>query len=90
MHGIHHSLYLNETNANWSSLLSVWDWVHRTLVLNVPQDQVPIGVPTCRDRREVTIGRILVRPFERHPEDHGPAGQFERPHSPETLTALAP
>jgi len=90
MHGIHHSLYLNESNANWSSLLSVWDRLHRTLVLNVPQDQVPIGVPTCRDPRDVTLGRILVRPFEPHPEDQGPPARIERPHAPETLTRLAP
>jgi sterol desaturase/sphingolipid hydroxylase (fatty acid hydroxylase superfamily) len=90
MHGIHHSLYLNETNANWSSLLSGWDRLHRTLVLDVPQDDVPIGVPTCRDPRQVTLGRILARPFESHPEDHGPPGRIERPHAVATLTTLAP
>jgi len=90
MHGIHHSLYLNETNANWSSLLSAWDRLHRTLVLGVPQQDVPIGVPTCRDPRQVTLGRILVRPFEGHPEDHGPPGRIERSHADTTLTTLAP
>jgi sterol desaturase/sphingolipid hydroxylase (fatty acid hydroxylase superfamily) len=90
MHGIHHSLYLNETNANWSSLFSAWDRLHRTLVLGVPQQDVPIGVPTCRDPRQVTLGRILVRPFESHPEDHGPPGRIERPHAGATLTTLAP
>lgn len=90
MHGIHHSLYLNETNANWSSLLSGWDRLHRTLVLDVPQEDVPIGVPTCRHPRQVTLGRILVRPFESHPEDHGPPGRIERPHAVATLTTLAP
>jgi len=90
MHGIHHSLYLNETNANWSSLLSGWDRLHRTLVLDVPQKDVPIGVPTCRDPRQVTLGRILVRPFESHPEDHGPPGRIERPHAVATVTTPAP
>jgi sterol desaturase/sphingolipid hydroxylase (fatty acid hydroxylase superfamily) len=89
MHGIHHSLYLNETNANWSSLLSAWDRLHRTLVLGVPQQDVPIGVPACRDPRQVTLGRILLRPFESHPEDHGPPGRIERP-SEATLTRLLP
>jgi sterol desaturase/sphingolipid hydroxylase (fatty acid hydroxylase superfamily) len=90
MHGIHHSLYRSETNANWSSLLSIWDRLHRTLVLGVPQAEVPIGVPTCRDPRQVTLGRILVRPFESHPEDHGPEGRIERAHEIATLTTLAP
>jgi len=90
MHGIHHSLYLDETNANWSSLLSVWDYVHRTAVLGIPQDEVVIGVPTCREPRKVTLGRILVRPFESHPEDHGPPGRVERPHAPAAVRGLAP
>ena len=45
MHGIHHSDYENETNSNWSSLLSVWDYLHGTALLGVPQGQVTIGVP---------------------------------------------
>jgi sterol desaturase/sphingolipid hydroxylase (fatty acid hydroxylase superfamily) len=90
MHGIHHSIYFNETNANWSSLFSAWDYLHRTVVLGVPQDEVPIGVPTCREPSEVKLGRILVRPFERHPEDHGPPARIVRPHDPGALTTLAP
>jgi sterol desaturase/sphingolipid hydroxylase (fatty acid hydroxylase superfamily) len=69
MHGIHHSDYENETNSNWSSLLSAWDYVHGTLVLSVPQRAVAIGVPTYRDPREVTLGRVLALPF-RTQRDH--------------------
>ena len=85
MHGIHHSIYLGEMNANWSSLLSIWDHLHRTLVLGVPQRDVTIGVPTCQQRSQVTLGRILLRPFERHPEDYGPAGRVTR--APEAATS---
>jgi sterol desaturase/sphingolipid hydroxylase (fatty acid hydroxylase superfamily) len=28
MHGIHHSIVQEETNANWSSGLTLWDWLH--------------------------------------------------------------
>src|SRR5216684_7300753 len=28
MHGIHHSVVRRETDSNWSSGLSVWDWLH--------------------------------------------------------------
>jgi hypothetical protein len=45
MHGIHHSDYRNETNTNWSSLLSVWDYLHGTARLVVPQSEIVIGVP---------------------------------------------
>lgn len=63
MHGIHHSDRLEETNSNWSSLLSVWDVLHRTLRLDVPQERVVIGVPAYEDPREVTIGKMLLLPF---------------------------
>jgi sterol desaturase/sphingolipid hydroxylase (fatty acid hydroxylase superfamily) len=63
MHGIHHSDRLNETNSNWSSLLSIWDSLHRTLVLGVPQREITIGVPAYHDPSDVTIGRILALPF---------------------------
>lgn len=89
MHGIHHSQYLDETNANWSSLLSAWDYLHRTAVLGLPQDAIPIGVPTCRTPAEVTLGRMLVRPFTSHPEDHGPAGRIRREHGSAISGTLA-
>lgn len=69
MHGIHHSDYLNETNSNWSSLLSCWDFLHRTILLSVPQRDVVIGVPAFQDLREVTIGKILWLPFRHRGED---------------------
>jgi sterol desaturase/sphingolipid hydroxylase (fatty acid hydroxylase superfamily) len=69
MHGIHHSDRLNETNSNWSSLFSVWDYVHGTIVLNVPQTDITIGVPAYRHPAEVTIGKVLLLPFKRQCRD---------------------
>jgi sterol desaturase/sphingolipid hydroxylase (fatty acid hydroxylase superfamily) len=69
MHGIHHSDYRNETDTNWSSLLSVWDFLHRTLRLNVPQKSVTIGVPAFDDPGQVTLGKILWMPFARRGGD---------------------
>lgn len=63
MHGIHHSIVPEEQNANWSSGLSLWDRLHRTLRLNVPHDAVTIGVPAFRDPNEVTLPRVLLLPF---------------------------
>lgn len=63
MHGIHHSDHLSETDSNWSSLLSVWDYLHRTVLLSVPQNDITIGVPAYQDPRDVTLGRILMMPF---------------------------
>jgi sterol desaturase/sphingolipid hydroxylase (fatty acid hydroxylase superfamily) len=69
MHGIHHSDRLSETNSNWSSLFSWWDYLHRTILLGIPQNDVTIGVPAYRDASDVTIGRILLLPFVRQRRD---------------------
>jgi sterol desaturase/sphingolipid hydroxylase (fatty acid hydroxylase superfamily) len=90
MHGIHHSVYRGEMSSNWSSLLSVWDYLHRTVVLGIPQDEVTIGVPTCREPPQVTLPRILIRPFESHPEDYGPASRVTRSGVPMAGGELAP
>lgn len=63
MHGIHHSMVKEETNSNWSSGLTVWDWLHGTLRLNVPQDEITIGVPAYQDPKEVELVKVLEMPF---------------------------
>jgi sterol desaturase/sphingolipid hydroxylase (fatty acid hydroxylase superfamily) len=63
MHGIHHSVVKEETNSNWSSGLTVWDRLHGTLRLDVPQDAVIIGVPAYREPGELTLPKILAMPF---------------------------
>lgn len=69
MHGIHHSDRLNETNTNWSSLVSWWDYLHGTILLNVPQAEITIGVPAYSAPSDVTIGKILLLPFKRQRRD---------------------
>lgn len=63
MHGIHHSIVPEETESNWSSGLTVWDWLHGTLRLDVAQREIAIGVPAYRDARDVTLGKSLELPF---------------------------
>ena len=65
LHGIHHSAVYEETNSNWSSGLSLWDWLHGTGRLDVRQDEIDTGVPAYRDPNDATIGRSLVLPFVR-------------------------
>jgi len=81
MHGIHHSDRLDETNTNWSSLLSWWDYLHGTMRLDVPQAEITIGVPAYSAPSDVTIGRILLMPFKRQRRDFEPtdreAGQCD-------------
>jgi sterol desaturase/sphingolipid hydroxylase (fatty acid hydroxylase superfamily) len=63
MHGIHHSVVKEETDSNWSSGLTVWDRLHGTLRLDVPQAEVTVGVPAYRDPQEVGLSEILKLPF---------------------------
>jgi len=64
MHGIHHSIVQEETESNWSSGLTLWDWLHGTLRLDVPQQEITIGVPAYRSPDEVTLPKIVAMPFE--------------------------
>jgi len=63
MHGIHHSIIRDEANSNWSSGLTLWDRLHGTLKLDIPQEEVTIGVPAYREPEEVTLPKILEMPF---------------------------
>jgi sterol desaturase/sphingolipid hydroxylase (fatty acid hydroxylase superfamily) len=69
MHGIHHSDRRGETNSNWSSLLSAWDFLHRTMRFDVPQERIVIGVPAYHDPRDVTLGKVLLLPFRSQRDD---------------------
>ena len=79
MHGIHHSIVENETNSNWSSGFTVWDWLHGTLRLNVPQQQITIGVPAYQNPKEVKLKETLLLPLRKQrpswefPDDGKPA-----------------
>ena len=88
MHGIHHSIVERETNSNWSSGLTIWDWLHGTLRLNVPQAEVTIGVPAFQEPKAVTLPRVLAMPFENLPPSwEFPTGRAPEPHpseAPET------
>jgi sterol desaturase/sphingolipid hydroxylase (fatty acid hydroxylase superfamily) len=68
MHGVHHSILPEETNSNWSSGLTIWDWLHGTLRLSVPQEEIEIGVPALHDLQSVTLPKLLIMPFEDQPE----------------------
>jgi sterol desaturase/sphingolipid hydroxylase (fatty acid hydroxylase superfamily) len=67
MHGIHHSTRAVDTNANYSSFLSWWDRLHRSLRLDVPQSAITIGVDGFLAREDVTLERSLTLPFRNEP-----------------------
>ena len=63
LHGIHHSTAPDEMNSNWSSGLTVWDWLHGTLQTDVPQQQIKIGVLGYDDPDQVRLTKIMKMPF---------------------------
>jgi sterol desaturase/sphingolipid hydroxylase (fatty acid hydroxylase superfamily) len=65
MHGIHHSTARSERDSNFASVLTVWDFLHRTALLHVPQAEVRIGVPPYLDPAQVRLGAVLALPFTR-------------------------
>jgi sterol desaturase/sphingolipid hydroxylase (fatty acid hydroxylase superfamily) len=73
MHGIHHSTRADETNSNYSSLLSWWDRLHRSLRMDVPQEAVTIGIEGFSTVEDVTLERSLTLPFRADPRLLPPA-----------------
>ena len=62
MHGIHHSIVQKETDSNWSTIFTWPDYIHGTLQLNVPQEEITIGVAAFQDPKELTLGEVLKMP----------------------------
>jgi len=63
MHGIHHSAVGPETNSNYSVIFPWWDRLNRTLVLNVPQSYIRIGVPGYLEEQDNRLWNLVVMPF---------------------------
>ncbi len=63
LHGIHHSEIKDEMNSNWSSGLSVWDFLHGTFRNDIPQEQIRIGVEGFENKEDVQLINMLFEPF---------------------------
>ena len=90
VHGIHHSVVQHETQSNFGVVLSLWDRLHRTLRLNVPQQQVIIGVPAYPEADEQTITQLLKLPVAPHRGWASPDGSVpQREPQPLPIDELA-
>lgn len=63
LHAIHHSCEAQELNSNWSSGLTVWDWLHGTLRTSASRERIVIGVPGYLNDHDVELGALLRSPF---------------------------
>lgn len=62
-HGIHHSVVERETQSNFGVVLTLWDRLHRTLRLNVPQLALTMGVPALPRPGAQTVAKLLALPL---------------------------
>jgi sterol desaturase/sphingolipid hydroxylase (fatty acid hydroxylase superfamily) len=76
MHGLHHSAVGGETNSNYSVVFRWWDFLHRTLHLNVPQKDVVIGVPGYLLPKDNALLHLITMPFaKQRPYWRWPSGK---------------
>jgi len=66
LHGIHHSIEETEMNSNWSSVLTIWDFLHGTFRNDVLQNEITIGVKGFDEESDVTFGKMLIEPFTKN------------------------
>ena len=65
MHGIHHSQVHRENNSNFGTLFPWWDRLHRTLGVNIPQDEVVVGIPGYTLAEDNNFWNALLMPFRK-------------------------
>lgn len=63
MHGIHHSQVKDESSSNYATIFMWWDWLHRSLRLDVPQSRLVIGVPGYSGADDNRVRSLLLMPF---------------------------
>lgn len=65
MHRIHHSVIIRESNSNYGTIFSVWDRLFGTLLKDVDQQKISIGIREYQRPEELGIARLLAIPFAR-------------------------
>jgi len=63
MHRIHHSVKINERDTNYGTILSLWDRMFGTLLKDVSQEGIVIGLGPYRDAIKLRIHHLLIMPF---------------------------
>jgi sterol desaturase/sphingolipid hydroxylase (fatty acid hydroxylase superfamily) len=66
MHRIHHSVKIRERDSNYGTIFSLWDRIMGTMVREVDQAGIKIGVGGHVDPAKLGLGRLLLMPFTRY------------------------
>lgn len=65
MHGIHHSVIVQETDSNYSTIFSWWDRLNGSFRMITEAHTVTIGVAAYGDLADQGILRLLTLPFQK-------------------------
>jgi sterol desaturase/sphingolipid hydroxylase (fatty acid hydroxylase superfamily) len=65
MHRIHHSLIIKERDTNYGTIFSVWDRFLGTLLSDVDQAGIRIGVGAYRKPEKLNFHQLLAMPVTR-------------------------
>ena len=65
LHRIHHSVKIRERDSNYGVILSVWDRLMGTLVTEVDQEKIVIGIGSHREFEKLGFWRLMLMPFTR-------------------------
>ena len=63
MHRIHHSVVIKERDSNYGTIFSIWDRTLGTLVSDVDQSRIRIGVGGHFQPEKLNLHHLLIMPF---------------------------
>jgi sterol desaturase/sphingolipid hydroxylase (fatty acid hydroxylase superfamily) len=63
MHRIHHSVKIAERDTNYGTIFSIWDRMLGTLLRDIEQEKIVIGVGPYREQERLKLQHLLVMPF---------------------------
>ncbi|HEX9295245.1 MAG TPA: sterol desaturase family protein [Polyangiaceae bacterium] len=79
LHGIHHSTIDREVSSNFGTILTLWDFLHRLHIWDIPQGRVVVGLSDVR--RPLGAGDALALPFRKEaPRRADPSSSSSREH----------
>ncbi len=64
MHRVHHSVERDETNSNYTSLLSLWDRLAGTFKMRKDTRTITLGLPSYREEKYQRFWGFLITPLQ--------------------------
>lgn len=68
MHRIHHAPNRKDTDSNFGTILTLWDFLLGTFNRRAADEQVSFGIPQMRDPKVLSLGSLAVLPLRRSDE----------------------